>query len=159
MKSLKSQLTEAIVDELWEHGRMTAERAAATKQTRTITGNQMDAYGWAVYHNGELKRKGHVTEPQMAKKKPTSGEFGRYYLDRYFEELPDTGLEEVVSGFSLVVCNAMWYTAIHEAGATPSGRIYRVVSQAWGFMREARGLKDLKKLITRSGASMTFSTL
>lgn len=132
-----------IVDYLAEQGKKVIHDAVQTKTTKARTQNQNDAYGWAVYYNGEEMKRGYLTETQQAqterhgwKSQGIEPGYGRKDVDEFF-----TDYEPKTDGFQLVVVNAVFYTAILERGGGGVSRKYRVITQEFAKMADAgRGL-------------------
>lgn len=121
-----------MVKALAKEGENIIEEAARTKDTKVDTGNQLDAYGYAVYYNGEQKLVGYLDPFQNATEKHAGWakrgiepNTGRGWLSDFLNEykLDNT------RGFTLIVVNAAFYTNILERGGGNLIRKYRVISQ------------------------------
>lgn len=128
-----------IVDYLAGQGKKIIHNAIQTKDTRQRTQNQNDAYGWAVYYNGREMRRGYWTAAPQANEKRNgwSGAgidrgYGREDLVKYFDEYKPKS-----NGFQLIVVNAVFYTAIQEAGGGRLKHKYRIITQEFSNMAEA----------------------
>lgn len=128
-----------IVDYLAGQGKKIIHDAIQTKDTRQRTQNQNDAYGWAVYYNGREMRRGYWTSAPQANEKRNgwtnkgiSPGYGREDLVKYFDEYKPKS-----NGFQLIVVNAVFYTAIQEAGGGRLKHKYRIITQEFSNMTEA----------------------
>lgn len=115
-----------VISTLAKHGRELMLKAYGSSTPDIITGNQNDAFGYAVYYNGQLKRKGDVgstaIKPEPDKKRGKSGlSEARRAPRRYHPS---------AMGYVLLVYNAMWYSSAHEYRYGP-GRLgtMKVVQQ------------------------------
>lgn len=142
-----------MVDYLAKQGDRIIKEAARTAATTERTGNQGDAYGWAVYYDGILKKMGFWTPTPAAHEK-----------HRGYKDIPDgTGRQWVVDyfrnnftpadkGFALVCVNAAYYTVPLEKGTYSKGDApkYRVISQIFGDMETlATKLKGTTRLLNK----------
>ena len=128
-----------IVDYLAGQGKKIIHDAIQTKDTRQRTQNQNDAYGWAVYYNGREMRRGYWTSAPQANEKRNGWAnaginpgYGREDLVKYLDEYKPKS-----SGFQLIVVNAVFYTAIQEAGGGRLKHKYRIITQEFSNMAEA----------------------
>lgn len=130
MGKLMDLYVSRMVDYLAKEGDKIIINAVRTKQVGQDTQNQNDAYGWVVWYNGRIMRKGYWTKSPKANE-PHRGwaqvgikdGFGRDWLLDFindYKEVPQTG-------FALMVVNAAFYTVIHEKKYK-----YRVISQVFG---------------------------
>lgn len=118
-----------VINYLAKEGSRIADEAKGTRDTEIDTGNQEDAYGWGVYYKGKLVKYGYPV-PKGAKEKhvDVNGKLG-WGRDWIFKFLSKE-FKPATDGFSLVVANAAWYSLDHEYGETPTGAIYRIISQS-----------------------------
>lgn len=141
-----------MVDYLAKQGDRIIKDAAMTAATTERTGNQGDAYGWAVYYDGVLKKMGFWTPMPAAHEKhrgykDTPEGTGRQWVTDYFrnEYIPAD------RGFSLVCVNAAFYTVFLEKGVGGKKKPvtkYRVISQIFGEMETlASKLKGTTRLL------------
>lgn len=125
-----------IVNYLAREGEKMAHKALATKDALDVSLNQADAFGYVVYFNGAVKKKGYALPTGMATESHRGWDkigvkegTGREWLD----EFTDTWKPES-KGFILIVVNAAFYSAILEQGRGGVQRKYRIISQIWGDM-------------------------
>lgn len=137
--NLLQKQTNKIVDYLAGQGKKIIHDAIQTKDTRQRTQNQNDAYGWAVYYNGREMRRGYWTSAPQANEKRNGWAnaginpgYGREDLVKYFDEYKPKS-----NGFQLIVVNAVFYTAIQEAGGGRLKHKYRIITQEFSNMAEA----------------------
>lgn len=113
-----------VVRVLLDIGREALQRAASSKKTQNISGNQLEAYGCAVYYFGERQgtrflegdqwRDFHERDDgstaQGTYKDPKRGKWGRgQALHAARDHKTD------FPGYELFLFNAMYYSAAHEA--------------------------------------------
>ena len=137
--NLLQKQTNKIVDYLAGQGKKIIHDAIQTKDTRQRTQNQNDAYGWAVYYNGREMRRGYWTSAPQANEKRNGWAnaginpgYGREDLVKYLDEYKPKS-----NGFQLIVVNAVFYTAIQEAGGGRLKHKYRIITQEFSNMAEA----------------------
>lgn len=137
--NLLQKQTNKIVDYLAGQGKKIIHDAIQTKDTRQRTQNQNDAYGWAVYYNGREMRRGYWTSAPQANEKRNGWAnaginpgYGREDLVKYLDEYKPKS-----NGFQLIVVNAVFYTAIQEAGRGRLKHKYRIITQEFSNMAEA----------------------
>lgn len=137
--NLLQKQIDKIVDYLAGQGKKIIHDAIQTKDTRQRTQNQNDAYGWAVYYNGREMRRGYWTSAPQANEKRNGWTnaginpgYGREDLVKYFD-----GYKPKSTGFQLIVVNAVFYTAIQEAGGGRLKHKYRIITQEFSNMEEA----------------------
>lgn len=130
---------------LARHGQRMVDEAYRTKDTQDRSGNMHDAYGWAVYVNGQIVKQGDAGAPisqQIHKgwaKHDIPANTGRGYLNDFFstyQDIPERGI-------ALVVVNAVYYASILEEGAQHRPAIqqatqYRVISQVADTMYDIK---------------------
>lgn len=129
MGRLQNIYIERMVSYLSQEGRKIVTNAQATKKVGNQTFNQADAFGYVVYYNGTVKRKGYANIAPESKK-PHHGwkaagipaGTGREWLEEFISTY-----EAPKSGFALLIVNAAFYTAIQETKWK-----YRVISQTYG---------------------------
>lgn len=121
-------------------GRRIIEQAMRTKDTAIDTGNQMDAYGYAIWYKGDL-----------VKKETGDSEYGKYAEEPhkgwekngipagYGTDWADMFIKEFASAhplpndkFCMVVFNAAFYSKIQEEGGGKLKRSYKIISQVIG---------------------------
>lgn len=144
-----------MVDYLAKQGDRIIKEAARTADTTERTGNQGDAYGWAVYYDGILKKMGFWTPLPAAHEK-----------HKGYQDIPDgTGRQWVTDffrnefvpadkGFTLVCVNAAYYTVFLEKGVggkrKPTTK-YRIISQIYSDMEAlATKTKGTTRLLNKS---------
>lgn len=137
--NLLQKQIDKMVDYLAGQGKKIIHDAIQTKDTRQRTQNQNDAYGWAVYYNGREMRRGYWTSTPQANEKRNGWTnaginpgYGREDLVKYFDEYKPKS-----NGFQLIVVNAVFYTAIQEAGGGRLKHKYRIITQEFSNMTEA----------------------
>ena len=137
--NLLQRQIDKIVDYLAGQGKKIIHDAIQTKDTRQRTQNQNDAYGWAVYYNEREMRRGYWTSAPQANEKRNGWAnaginpgYGREDLVKYFDEYQPKS-----NGFQLIVVNAVFYTAIQEAGGGRLKHKYRIITQEFSNMEEA----------------------
>ena len=136
MGKLYDTYYEQVIEYLAKEGERLATEAYKTKETKNRTYNQADAFGYAVYHNKELKAKGYANPAQQAARMhkgygsiPTG--YGRDWLDSYL-----LNFKPESDGFVLVVLNATYYTKFLEEGTNAAKRKFAVISQIYDKMDE-----------------------
>lgn len=131
-RKLFDKYKEMIVNTLAKEGATMIEEAAKTKDTKVVTGNQLDAYGYIIYYNGEVQLVGYLDPFTQATEKHEGwkamgidANTGRGWLAEFTQKykVPRDGK------FALVVVNAAFYTDILERGAGRLTKKYRVISQ------------------------------
>lgn len=135
MGKLQDLYIKQVIDYLAKEGSRIADDAKGTRDTNIDTGNQEDAYGWGVYYQGKLVRYGYpVPKGATEKHVDIHGKkgWGRDWIYKFLSQdfKPET------NGFCLVVANAAWYSIDHEYGATPTGAVYRIISQSVYLMKD-----------------------
>lgn len=145
MGKLYNRAVQVMMHHLSKQGEMLIQRAIETRDTGRVTGNQLDAYGYAVYHNGKrLISKPYFWPPQAddaylypSNPKDADSAFQR----RWGTEDLDRALKSVDSrlsaskGFDLVIVNAVPYTNTLEYIGTKQAkghrRKWRVITQVY----------------------------
>lgn len=138
MGRLQELYISRMINYLVSEGAKMADRALASKETKNRSENQADAFGYAVYFNREVKKKGYARPTPLAEKTHrgwdaigVSEGTGREWLDEFFATWKPDG-----KGFVLIVVNAAFYSAILEQGRGSIKRKYRIISQIWGDMED-----------------------
>lgn len=103
-------------------------------------GNQLDAYGYGVYFNGQLIKQGYLPKKRrmdhIGKRGKNAGKMipGAVGPDRHRHKYgrPEAlhAIQQHVAqpvGYELFLCNAMYYSSVHEEGR---GKEYPVLSCA-----------------------------
>lgn len=130
INATKRQAIQQIVNKLAEDGERICKEAARTKETASRSYNQLDAFGYAVYSDGKLVKKGYAAPEQSKKqhkgwaKKGIPADTGRGYLDKFFQDH-----KAPANRFQLVVVNAIYYTKILEDGKGFGGAKYKIITQ------------------------------
>lgn len=136
--NLRKDIESHVIEYLAKNGQNIVNEAYWSKEAKDRSGTMHDAYGYAVYYNGRIVRKGYAAGGQMSsevhKGWPKYGipaDTGRGYLESFFESYRS---EVKQKGFVLVCVNAAYYSQILEDGAQarPSRQIatkYRIISQ------------------------------
>lgn len=126
-----------LFDELIKDGKKVITNAATSTDLRRpiVSGNMQDAYGAAVYFNGQIVRKAYYNDSPIAngphkgwRKRNIEPNTGRGYLDDFFNSYMPT------NKVCLVCVNAVYYTTILEEGAQgrpqiPLSTKYHIISQ------------------------------
>lgn len=125
-----------IIDYLASEGKKIASKALASKDAKNRTYNQADAFGYIVFYNGKIERKGYANTTPKAEKGHKGWNrigvkdgSGREWLDEFI----DTWKPES-KGFVLIVVNAAFYSGILEQARGSVQRKYRIISQIWSDM-------------------------
>lgn len=129
MARLAQIYAQRIISYLSHQGMKIATKAQATKAVGNRTFNQADAFGYVVYYNGKVVRKGYANTAPQSKREHHGWAAagiprgrGREWLLGFIEQYkPPT------SGFALLIVNAAFYTAIQETKWK-----YRIISQTFG---------------------------
>ena len=136
VQKAKASLSDNVCDMLAREGERIVTEANRSAEAQNRSGNMADAYGYAVYLNGRMMRKGYANDTPTSDvphkgwdKHGIPSDTGRGYLDSFFESYiaPERG-------YHLVVVNAAYYSRILEEGAQarPRRQIatkYRIISQ------------------------------
>lgn len=154
-----------VVDYLSDEGMKIIEKAARSKDSGNISGNQLDAYGYIVYYNGVVKRFNFADEAtSIYGDLKHSDHYERWYRDpdnvigakhKGWAKMgiPDaTGSEWAQmfkqqfkppkKGFCLVVFNAAFYSKLQEEGYGGKRKPFR----KWAILSQVVGdMKDLKE--------------
>lgn len=131
-----------MVSYLAKEGQRIAMDALFTKQTDNDTMNQQDAYGYGVFYNGLLKKKGYAVTAELSRGKHRGWDkigvpagTGREWLDEFFAEWKPES-----KGFVLIVVNAAFYSGILEQGRqNASGKKFQIISQIASEMKDLQG--------------------
>lgn len=146
-----------IVNDLANEGARLCKAAADSKETRNRSGNQADAFGYAVYLNGKIQKKGYAY-PSMSRKIHKGWEkhgipadTGRGYLDDFFANYRPSKM-----GYTLIVVNAVYYSQILEDGKQSAGAAkYRIISQIgtemYGLAQKYKGSIDIISPVGKFG--------
>lgn len=142
---LRSNLKDQIVSFLAQKGQEIVNEAYWSKAAKDQSGSLHDAYGYAVFYDGKLEKKGYAAGGQMSSeqhkgwaKHNISPDTGRGYLESFFESYKRQVSKK---GFCLICVNAIYYAQILEDGAQgrPKRQIstrYRIISQVADEMRD-----------------------
>lgn len=145
MGRLMNMYIRRMVNYLAREGDRIARRALASKDALDRSGNMADAYGYIVFYEGKVKKKGYALPTNMASdvhkgwdKIGVKDGTGREWLDDFM----DTWKPES-KGFVLIVVNAAFYSGILEQGrqtnrgANPHyGKQFQIISQIVGDMKD-----------------------
>lgn len=121
MGRLIGMFREDMLDALSNEGRRIASECEAERSYTHRTKNLKDSYGWGVYHDGKLQRRGFLTDsPEADRPRRIGGADvqGRQEIMEYLLRYKPT------AQYELVVYAAMPYASILEE------RKYRVISTA-----------------------------
>lgn len=135
---LERLYVDRMVDYLSRRAAEIIERAMQTKTTAIETGNQIDAYGYAIWYKGSLEKKG-IGDPEHGRyaEDPHKGygdipeAFGSEWADMFISEFPSKH-PLPKNAFCLVVFNAAFYSRILEEGGGGVKKRYQVISQVIG---------------------------
>lgn len=114
----------AVVEALASIGREVIERAAESKRTGNDLMNQMEAFGYGVFFNGECVRQGYLDKSKyrgdhrnkdgrMVKGAEPDRKRHRMGRSMALHDIRDHKPDH--TRYELYIVNAMWYSAIHEA--------------------------------------------
>ena len=135
---LERLYVDRMVDYLSRRAAEIIERAMQTKTTAIETGNQIDAYGYAIWYKGSLEKKG-IGDPEHGRyaENPHKGygdipeAFGSEWADMFISEFPSKH-PLPKNAFCLVVFNAAFYSRILEEGRGGVKKRYQIISQVIG---------------------------
>lgn len=136
-----------MVNYLAREGDRIAHKALASKEALDRSQNMADAYGYIVFYDGKVKKKGYALPTGMASETHKGWDkigvkdgTGREWLDDFM----DTWKPES-KGFVLIVVNAAFYSGILEQGRQTNrgtsphyGKQFQIISQI------ATDMKDLQ---------------
>lgn len=127
-----------VVQRLMDAGRTIITEAYATKETNNVRYNQHDAYGYAVYFNGEeiSGTRGYLGAEMSVRPARLKGKDwrGRRAVDDFLSSFSASEGNVV----TLVAVNAMFYSEIQEKGAGTLRRSYRILSQTFDQLEELK---------------------
>lgn len=146
IEKMRMMALQPYIESLTKDAERILEKANATRQTKNDTYNQEDAYGYGIYYNGKLLKKGYLNDTPLAKeihkgwaKHNIKANTGRGYLDEYLDNY-----KQSKKGLTLVVANAVYYSPILEDGRqSNNGRRYKILSQIASDIKELE-IKYLK---------------
>lgn len=149
-KTLKQQATELIVARLANEGARILRQCVEQRDYTHRTYNLYDSYGYGVYVNGRLMRRGFLqSSPQATDPRKWYGENVRGR---------DEILEFLTSGYKpsknieLVIAAAMPYAKVLESGGGGIKRKYKVISMSNDLLRDiAAKYNGTVKAITGNG--------
>ena len=135
---LERLYVDRMVDYLSRRAAEIIERAMQTKTRAIETGNQIDAYGYAIWYKGSLEKKG-IGDPEHGRyaENPHKGygdipeAFGSEWADMFISEFPSKH-PLPKNAFCLVVFNAAFYSRILEEGGGGVKKRYQIISQVIG---------------------------
>ena len=149
-KTLRQQATEQIVAQLANEGDRILRQCVEERDYTHRTYNLYDSYGYGVYVNGRLMRRGFLqSSPQATEPRKWYGENVRGR---------DEILEFLTSGYKpsknieLVIAAAMPYAKVLESGGGGIKRKYKVISMSNDLLRDiAAKYNGTVKAITGNG--------
>ena len=149
-KTLKQQATELIVARLANDGARILRQCVEQRDYTHCTYNLYDSYGYGVYVNGRLMRRGFLqSSPQATDPRKWYGENVRGR---------DEILEFLTSGYKpsknieLVIAAAMPYAKVLESGGGGIKHKYKVISMSNDLLRDiAAKYNGTVKAITGNG--------
>ena len=135
---LERLYVDRMVDYLSRRAAEIIERAMQTKTPVIETGNQIDAYGYAIWYKGSLEKKG-IGDPEHGRyaEGPHKGygdipeAFGSEWADMFISEFPSKH-PLPKNAFCLVVFNAAFYSRILEEGGGGVKKRHQIISQVIG---------------------------
>lgn len=147
MGRLQDLYISRMVAYLAREGERIANEALLTKQSQNDTMNQADAYGYAVFFDGMLKKKGYAAAEMSGEMHKGWEKYGipdgtgRDWLNEFFAEW-----RPKAKGFVLIVVNAAFYSRILEEGTyrnrngkSVPARKYRIITQIASEMKDLQG--------------------
>lgn len=153
MGRLVNKYIQDMVEYLAKEGARLAKNAATSKDAKNRTKNQLDAFGYMVFFNGEVKKKGYAYPTPQAEKGHRGWDAigvpdgsGREWLDDFMQTWKPES-----KGFVLIVVNAAFYSVILEEGRGKVQSRFRIISQ----------LKDDMETLQKKfkGATTTIKTI
>lgn len=139
IKSLKKQSIDKTTDDLALIGKTLLPKAFDESTYTNRTYNLSDSYGWAVYYNGVLKRKGFLLN-QVASEPHASGKDGRQEVEDFFNSYSANS-----RGHELIFVAAMFYAGILESGVGLSTK-YVVISSIKDDLERIFGVGAVSRL-------------
>lgn len=145
--NIRANIENQIVNYLAAEGQKIVNEAYWRKEAKDRSGTMHDAYGYAVYHDGVIKKRGYAAGGRMSSevhpgwaKHGIPADTGRGYVDSFFDNYKS---QVSPKGFVLVCVNAAYYAQILEDGAQgrPKRNIstrYRIISQISDSMYDLR---------------------
>ena len=118
-----SVVEKQIINDLSLYGNKFINDAYGSKKWQNRTFNLHDSFGYAVYEEGVLRKSGYIGGVEASKF--NKGQSGRQSIEDYFNGYKSKAL------FELVIAVSMSYGKSLEMGETPSGRVYKVISQVF----------------------------
>lgn len=166
--TIESMATKLLISKLDDAGRELTKRAAESKETGNVTFNQLESYGWCVFHNGKRVKTGYYYEGALGstmgydEESDTDYAMGAMYNGRVIDGNAELNgafrqLDNQLSGYNgiaLVILNAVPYTRGLEEGryARPHPHKWKVISQIFGDLDSiARQLKHGAAMSTYKG--------
>lgn len=142
MGRLQDLYISRMVAYLAREGERIANDALFSKQTQNDTMNQADAYGYAVFYNGALKKNGYAASEMSGQEHRGWDKYGipagtgREWAAMLVSELGSNN-KIPQTGFALVIFNAAFYSNIQEAGK------WQILSQVvWDIKELQAKFKD-----------------
>lgn len=128
----------AFIDSLETEAKRILKECVNERTYEHDTLNLKDSYGYGIYLNGSLVRKGFLTASPDAEK-ANEGEYGRDEITKFLQRVyaPKPGID-------LVIAAAMFYADILERGGGTLKRKYRVISMSHGKLRDLSAKLGLK---------------
>lgn len=141
MGRLQDLYVNRMVDYLAKEGDRIVLQALYSKESSNDSMAQADAYGYMVFYNGVIKRKGYA-HPAPLNHEPHRGwdkigvdaGTGREWLDEFMGTW-----KPKAKGFVLIVVNAAFYSLIQEQGGGTLTKKYNIISQIAGEMKDLQG--------------------
>lgn len=136
-------LQEALIDRLEEKGKLILKECEEERDYTHRTYNLHDSYGFGIYVNGRLVRKGFLTpNPVATERKRWYKEMleGRKEINNFLD-----GYKADNKGIQMIVVAAMPYAEVLENASSGQTRKYRVISMSYDKLKElSRGIPGSK---------------
>lgn len=147
IEKMRMMALQPYIKSLTEDAERILQKANQTRETQNDTYNQEDAYGYGIYYNDKLLKKGYLNDTPKANeihkgwaKHNIEANTGRGYLDEYLDNYKPSK-----KGLTLIVVNAVYYSPILEDGRQGnSGRRYKILSQIASDFKQLE-IKYLKR--------------
>jgi len=147
MGKLYNTIISYILDCLEEDAKRILQECVDEREYEHRTKNLYDSYGYGIYLNGRLKRKGYLsTSPQATEKKKWYGRVvkGRTEISKYLRSGYSPG-----NGIELITVAAMPYAEILEDGSGRLKRSYRVITMSFQKLTDISKMYNGKVKIIR----------
>lgn len=139
IKQLTEQATDKTTADLAIIGAELLPKAFDQSTYTNRTYNLSDSYGWGVYYNGKLERKGYLLSA-VASEPHASGKDGRTEVENFLSSYKARD-----KGHELIFVAAMFYAGILESGVGLSTK-YVVISSIKDDLEAIFGADKVKRL-------------